>query len=221
VATHLNLPVKQSVLELARDQAALREPELLRTYAARHESGVSAILAPPAPGYAPLISAEQIDTIVDRASTAWQTVVIDAGSALDDRALAVFARSDTVIIPVVPEIPSLNAVHAMLDQLSETGAVGARTLFVLNNVFARGLLRMGDIESALGAKIVLDLPHDPVAYLKAANVGVPLIMGSPKSAAAAQLRKLDLAVFGPDDAGDGTGPGGGRRRGIGGLLRRK
>jgi Flp pilus assembly CpaE family ATPase len=99
--------------------------------------------------------------------------------------------------------------------------VGARTLFVLNNVFARGLLRMGDIEGALGAKIVLDLPHDPVAYLKAANVGVPLILGSPKSAAAAQLRKLDLAVFGPDDAGDGTGDAGGRRRGIGGLLRRK
>jgi pilus assembly protein CpaE len=221
VATHLNMPVRQSVLELARDQAALADPDLLRTYAARHDSGVNVILAPPAPGFAPLISPDQVDTIIDRASTAYPTVVIDAGSSLDERALAVFARSDTVIIPVVPEIPSLNAVHAMLDQLSETGSVGARTVFVLNNVFARGLLRMDAIEAALGEQIVMELPHDPVAYLHAANVGVPLVMGAPKSAAAGQMRKLDIAVFGDDDPGNGSEKAPAGRRRMGGLLRRK
>jgi pilus assembly protein CpaE len=221
VATHLNIEIRQSVLELARDQSALNEPELLRTYAVRHETGVSVIAAPPSPGYAPLISPEQIDSIIEQASAAFRTVIIDAGSALDERALAVFARSDTVILPVVPEIPALNAVHAMLDHLSETGSVGARTMFVLNNVFPRGLLRMPDIEKALGGRIVLDLPHDPTAYLKAANVGVPLVLGSPKSPPAAQLRRLAAEVFGaaPTDAGNGSSPAPAKKRGLG-LLRR-
>ena len=38
VASHLNLQPKQTLLELARDDAALRDPELFRTYAIHHAS---------------------------------------------------------------------------------------------------------------------------------------------------------------------------------------
>ncbi|TMC60141.1 MAG: response regulator, partial [Chloroflexi bacterium] len=36
VATHLNLEIRQSLADVIRDEAALREPELLRTFAIRH-----------------------------------------------------------------------------------------------------------------------------------------------------------------------------------------
>jgi len=97
---------------------------------------------------------------------------------------------------VLPEIPALNAVHLLLDQLSETGAVGGSTLFVLNNAFARELLRRSDIETALGATIAAELPYDPIAYLKAVNEGVPVVVSAPKSAAAERLRALAAIVFG-------------------------
>ena len=121
---------------------------------------------------------------------------MDSGAVLDDRMLAIFARSDTVIVPVIPEIPALNAVHRLLDQLTETGAMGGQTQFVLNNTFARDLLRRSDIEAALGASLTTDLPYDPLAYLKAVNEGVPLVVGSPKSPAAARMRELADSVFG-------------------------
>jgi pilus assembly protein CpaE len=220
VATHLNLPVRQSLLELTRDETALREPELLRTYAMRHERGLHVIAAPSAPGFASLITADHVEAVISRALEAFPTTVVDAGASLDERTLAAVSRADTVIIPVIPEVPSLRAVHALLDQLSENGAVGGRTMFVLNHVFSRELLRLRDIEAALGGKISADLPYDPFLYLKAANEGVPVVLGAPRSAAADRLRRLAATVFGSEAAAVSATPGQRRTGVLGGLLRR-
>jgi pilus assembly protein CpaE len=206
VASHLNLQPKQSVLELVRDEGALHEPELFRSYAVQHPHGVHVLAAPPAPGFASLVTGEHVELILARALETYDVVVVDAGASLDDRMLAIFSRSDTVILPVLPEIPTLNAVHLLLDQLTETGAVGGTTLFVLNNAFAHELLRRPDIETALGAKIAADLPYDPIAYLKAVNEGIPVVLSAPKSVPAARLRALAAIVFGEDPAAAGTTP---------------
>jgi len=198
VASHLNLQPKQSLLELVRDDGALHDPELFRTYAIQHSSGVHVLAAPPNPGFASLVTGEHVELILTRALETYDVVVVDAGASLDDRMLAIFSRSDTVILPVLPEIPALNSVHLLLDQLAETGAVGGTTLFVLNNAFARELLRRTDIETALGAKIAAELPYDPIAYLKAVNEGVPVVSGAPKSIPAERLRALAGLVFGED-----------------------
>ncbi len=221
VASHLNLQPRQSLLELVRDDAALQEPDLFRTYAVHHPSGVHVLAAPPTPGFASLITGEHVELVLTRALEAYDVVVVDAGAALDDRMLAIFSRSDTVIVPVVPEIPALNAVHLLLEQLTETGAVGGSTLFVLNNAFARELLKRSDVEGALGAKIAAELPYDPLVYLKAANEGNPVVRGAPKSLPAASLRVLADLVFGQDGT---TGAGSGaaaptEKRGLFGRRR--
>ncbi len=216
VASHLNLQPKQTLLELIRDDGALHDAELFRTYAVHHASGLQLLAAPPSPGFAPLFTGEHAELIIARALEAYEIVIIDAGAALDERMLALFSRSDVVIIPVLPEIPALNSVHLLLDQLSETGAVGATTMFVLNNAFARDLLRRGDVESALGAKITADLPYDPFIYLKAANEGVPVVRSAPKTAPATKLRELFGIVFGTEDP---ETPPGKERKGLFGLRR--
>jgi pilus assembly protein CpaE len=198
VASHLNLQPRQSVLELVRDDAALHDADVFRTYAVHHAGGIQIMPAPPTPGFASLITAEHVELILARALEAYQIVVIDAGAVLDERMLTVFSRSDVVIVPVLPEIPALNAVHLLLDQLTETGSMGATTMFVLNNLFARELLKRTDIETALGALVSADLPYDPFVYLKAVNEGVPVVRSAPKSAPAEHLRKLAGLVFGVD-----------------------
>jgi pilus assembly protein CpaE len=200
VASHLNVQPKQGLLELVRDESALREAELFRTYTLHHASGLHVLAAPPTPGFASLITAEHIELILARAIEAYQVVIVDSGATMDDRMLALFSRSDTVVVPVLPEIPALNAVHLLVDQLTETGSMGTQTLFVLNNAFARDLLRRTDVEMALGSPIAADLPYDPIVYLKAVNEGVPLTRGAPKSAAAAKLRELADIVFGKPKA---------------------
>ena len=139
----------QTLADLVRDDVALREPELLRTLRARHDSGLACPRRAGSPEQAELVTAEHVERILDDRSleptTPWS---IDAGSTLDERTLAAFERAEVVVLPVYPEIAALKAVHALLDYLNEAGSVSAKSMFVLNNMFAKELLKMRDVEAA-------------------------------------------------------------------------
>ena len=198
VATHLNLHPKQTIIDAVLDDAALREPELLRTYAMRHDSGLHVLAAPTTPGAAEQITADHVINIVGTLLDGYESVVIDAGSTLDERILSVFELAETIILPVYPEIAALKAVHGLLDYLNEAGTFGAKATFVLNNMFAREILKPRDIEAALGTRISMDLPYDGFLYLKAINEGVPIVQGAARSAPAERLTRLSATAFGQD-----------------------
>ncbi|MFL5679515.1 MAG: AAA family ATPase [Chloroflexota bacterium] len=220
VASHLNLDVRHSLADVIRDEAALREPELLRTYAIRHDSGLHVIASPPTPELGELVEPAHLEQLLASVLGQYDAVVIDAGSRLDERTMVVFEHADSVILPVIPEIAALKAVHSLLDYLSETSSVAAKTTFVLNNMFAREILRMRDVERALGMRVSLELPYDPFLYLKAVNEGIPIVRGAPRSAAAERLVKLSATAFNED--GHATAPAEPDRRQTRriGLLRR-
>src|SRR5688500_12281828 len=83
VATHLNLHASQTLADIVRDESALREPELLRTYAIRHDSGLHVLAAPSTPESAELITADHIAMLIGTLLEGYEAVVIDAGSVLD------------------------------------------------------------------------------------------------------------------------------------------
>jgi pilus assembly protein CpaE len=181
-----------------RDVSAMREPELLRSYAARHDSGLHVLAAPPSPDASEQITPDHVSHILATLLDGYDAVVVDAGSVLDERALRVFDAAETIVLPVHPEMSSLKAVHGLLDYLNETGSIGGKSTFVLNNMFAREVLKPRDIESVLGTRITSDLPYDPFLYLKAVNEGVPIVLGAPRSPAAERLVKLSTSAFGAD-----------------------
>ncbi len=198
VATQLDLDPKQTLIDVIRDDAALREPELLRTYAMRHDSGLHVFAAPPTPQSAELITPDHVAHLIGTLLEGYDAIVIDAGSTLDERTLNVFEAADTILLPVYPEISALKAMHTLLDYLNDAGSVGPKAMFVVNNIFAREILKPRDIEAALGTRITMDLPYDPFLYLKAVNEGVPIVLGAPRAPAAEQLVKLTGAAFGQD-----------------------
>jgi pilus assembly protein CpaE len=219
VATHLNLEVRQSLADVVRDEAALREPELLRTYAIRHDSGLHVLAAPPTPELASLIEADHIEQLLETILGQYDAVVIDTGSIIDDRSMVVFDKADALIVPVHPEMAALKAVRAMLDYFNENGSAASRTSFVLNNMFAREILRMRDVEGALGARITVELPYDPFLYLKAVNEGIPIVKGAPRSIPADRLIRLAASAFN-EDGQPSAASADPHSRGLTGLLRR-
>jgi pilus assembly protein CpaE len=220
VATHLNLDVKQSIADVARDEAAMREPELLRTYATRHDSGLHVLAAPISPELAELVTSQHVDRILTTLLESYDFVVIDAGSWLDERTMTVFEHAESVIFPVCPEIGALKALHGLLDYLNEAGTVAAKSTFVLNNQFAREILRLRDVESALGTQVATELPYDPFLYLKAVNEGVPIVLGAPRSIPAERFEKLAAAAFGNEHLAVPEAPAPKRTSRFGGLIRR-
>jgi pilus assembly protein CpaE len=194
VATHLNLNVRQTLADLVRDEAGLREPELLRSYASRSE-GLHVLAAPGSPELGDTITSEHVEQLLRTATEAYESVIVDAGSYLDEPSLAALDRSDGVVFPVYPEIAALKALHSLLDVLGEIGSVGGKATFVLNTMLAKEILKMRDIEGALGTKIATELPYDPFIYLKAVNEGIPVVRGAPRSVPAERLVRLAAIAF--------------------------
>jgi pilus assembly protein CpaE len=218
VATHLNLRPRQTIADLVRDDSAMREPELLRGYTTRHDSGLHVLAAPAAPEAAETVTPTHVGRILATALDGYDRVVVDAGSVLDERALTILEGADTVILPVYAEIAALKAMHALLDYLTETGSIGLKSMFVLNNPFAREILKLRDVESALGNKVAFELPYDPFVYLKAVNEGIPLVVGAARSAPAERLARLSASAFGDDGVASSTASA--QPKKSGGLFRR-
>ena len=222
-ATHLNLDVRSSLAEIVQDESALRDAELLRTYTLRHDTGLQVIAAPPSPELAELIEPRHVSPLLETAIAAYESVIVDAGSVLSERTMVVLDAADGIVIPVQPEMAALKAVHSFLDYLNEIGSASEKTTFVLNNMWAREILRIRDVESALGTKVGAELPYDPFLYLKAVNEGVPLVVGAPRSVASDRLVRLTETAFGSRRA---AVPGGApaaaqaKPRRLTGILRR-
>jgi len=218
VATHLNLKPQLTLADLARDDQSLHEPELLRTYVIKHDSGLDVIAAPGAPEAGRDITPEQVTLAMSAARSTYETVVIDAGSDLDERSLAVLELAEAVVIPIVPEIGALKALHSLLEYLIEVGSAAAAATFVLNHQFAREMLSMKQIEAAIGTKIAAELPYDPGLYLKAINEGIPIVRSAPTSPPARALARLAVIATGGPEA---TATPQDERRGPLGAFRRR
>lgn len=217
-ATHLNLKPVLTIADLARDDQSLREPDLLRTYTIRHESGLAVLPAPGTPESGRLITPEQVNLALSTARTAYSTIVIDAGSNLDERSFAVLERAEAVVIPVVPEIGGLKALHSLLEYLTEVGSAAAAATFVLNHLFAREMLSMKQVEAAIGTNIEMEIPYDAGLYLKAINEGIPVVRSAPNSPPARALAKLAAIATG---SRDGPAPERAEHRGRLGAFRRR
>lgn len=219
-STHLNVQPLQTIADLVRDEQALSEPELLRTFATAHAEGLQVLPSPGLPELADTVTPEHVEQILATAPGTFDQIVVDAGSALDERTMRVLEAATTVIIPVLPEIADLKAVHSLVDYLTEAGSVPAKTSFVLNQLFARQIIKARDVESNLGSKVSVELPYDPFLYLKAVNEGVPVVLGAPRTPPAQAMTRLTEQVFPPipSIAGAAEAPG---RGGLLGALRRR
>jgi pilus assembly protein CpaE len=176
--------------------------------------------APTSPELAELVTAQHVDRILTTLLDSYETVVIDAGSWLDERTMTVFEHAETVIFAICPEISALKALHGLLEYLNEAGTVAAKSTFVLNNQFAREILKLRDVESALGTRVASELPYDAFLYLKAVNEGVPIVLGAPRSLPAERFEKLAATAFGMDGITVPEVPAPKRTRRLGGLIRR-
>lgn len=212
VASQLNLEPKGTLADVVRDETAMREPEITRTYAIRHDSGLHVLAAPGTPEGAELVEPAHVEQILRNLLEWYDFVVIDAGSVVDERSLTVLEAAESVVLPVYPEISALRAMRGLLEFLEDVGSIGTKATFVLNHMFARDVLKPRDIENALGQRIEIDLPYDAFVYLKAANEGHPVVLGAPRTPAAEQLIKLSHTAFADEGyvVDDAPGKKGGR-----------
>ena len=218
VSTHLDIYGRGSTSTLAQEDLRSMPADVIAESGRLHPSGLMVYGGPYRPDEAHSVTSDRLVLLLTRLRAMYATVVVDAGTTLDSRAMAVINSADRLALVITPDIPALRLLHAALEVVSEMGSTADRTTFIFNDIYPKSSITADQIEEHLTIKVGMTVPYDGENFLRGINEGQPIVSLARRSAAAAALRRLAemLADTGVEDSD--VQP---RKRGrLGGLLGR-
>ncbi len=181
VGVLLNLYASRTIADLAPHAQEL-DRELIEDIFISHSSGVKALLAPPRPEEADMVTPKLLTDVLERLRTMFDIIIIDTSSVLDDIVLNVLDASDKIMVVTTPEIPSIKNAKLFFEVTEALDYSRDRILFVLNKADKRINIRAEDIEANIKYSIAGQLPLDERSVTNAVNQGVPYVLGDKNSA---------------------------------------
>jgi MinD-like ATPase involved in chromosome partitioning or flagellar assembly len=168
--------------------------EILDEYLLSHPDGFKVLAAPRLPAEADSVTPGDVTRLLDvlRARRAW--VVIDTHEGLSDLFVAALEATDHVFAVATPDRPSLVNLGRFLGALERLGVAAANISVVLNKAEDDTGLDAVDMAAELGRRFEAMVPYSREVPLSV-NVGVPLIVGKPKSPIANLLATALSAVL--------------------------
>jgi Flp pilus assembly CpaE family ATPase len=215
VSTLLDIYGRGSTATLAREDLRAQTPDVVADSGRLHPSGLMVYGGPYRPDDAQGITGDQLKLLLQTLRGMYATVVVDGGSTLDGRAIAVLNSADRLALVVTPDIPALRLLHAALEVLSEMGNAADRTVFVVNDIYPKSSITADQIEEHLTIKVGLTVPYDSENFLRAVNEGQPIVALARRSAATASLKRLaEMLSENNDDETAAAARKRGRRGGL-------
>ena len=142
------------------------------------------------------MTVDHVERIMSLLRSEFHYVVVDLGSRVDPRSVAMLEHADANVFVLFPEIAALRSMSLLLAFLADTTPLRARTSIVVNHVFPKELLKTRDVENLLRAKPAAEIPYTEVDMIRSVNEGVPLVIGRPASPATLAMHRLAQAVIG-------------------------
>lgn len=188
-ASLLNLSPTMTIADVAAMQDRL-DATMLREVAARHESGLYVLTAPPTPADASEIDDACMSVILGVAKSAFDLVIVDSFPLLDATTLAIFDRAEHICVVTENVVPTLTGTAAMLKTLNQLDVRQGRRTLVLNRYQrCAGSLSSSEVADQLGEPVAAVIKHDR-RVLEAANLGRPIITSRSWWGVSASMRKL-------------------------------
>jgi len=154
-----------------------------------HETGVRALLAPVHPEDAEAVTATRISGIISLLRRICDYVVIDTAPGFNDVTLAALDETDIVYVVTMMDIASIKNTRISIQKLAQLGYRRGVLRLVLNRADSKVFLSVGDVESAVGARVISRIPSDLVVP-RSVNRGVPVVLDAPRSKVAKSLSEL-------------------------------
>ncbi|MBC7260721.1 MAG: response regulator [Chloroflexi bacterium] len=184
----LNLAPKHTIADLLPRIYDL-DSELLTSVLATHSSGVRLLASEPWSKDGSIVQPDQLERILSWLEESSDYVVIDATSSLDHTTLALLQRADPVVV-LTPEMTSLRNARLILSIAQTWTHKPEKPLLALNRYPVKGGIKLKDIESALGAKVDVQIPNDEPLVTYSINRGIPLVVSHPRSEVAQAFFRL-------------------------------
>ncbi|HEV7862004.1 MAG TPA: hypothetical protein VGR20_04860, partial [Acidimicrobiia bacterium] len=182
VSTALRLRPEVTIADALTAEAEGHDlDEILDDFLLTHADGFKVLAAPRLPAEADSITAGDVARILDvlRARGAW--VVVDTHEGLSDVLVAALEATDHVFAVATPDRPSLVNLGRYLAVLEGLGVAAGTISVVLNKAETDIGFDAVDMAAQLGRRFEAIVPYSRDVS-RSVNVGVPLIVGKPKSA---------------------------------------
>jgi pilus assembly protein CpaE/pilus assembly protein CpaF len=199
----LGLETSRSMIDLAAVLPSL-DPSLLRGYMTRHDSGIEVLGASLESSEEFPLSAEEVGHLLSLLGEVYDFIVVDAGSHISERLLAVLDRSHGVGLVLTPTLLALNQTRRLMRYLQEQHFSRER-LHLIASMTARrgGALDPRTIEQNLKRSFLASIPADPAAVSAAAAEQVPICTADPRHPISKAISELSLVLAGAKGTGDG------------------
>jgi pilus assembly protein CpaE len=173
-----NLQGQRTVAQTLQDLDSL-DSEILNSALTPHPSGIRVLSAPASPEVAETITAEQIKSLLSKLLAAFDYILLDTWSYLDDIVLNSMDLAERILLVMTPEIPSIKSTKQFFELAEALQFPFDQIDLILNKVIPRDGIRAEQIEGSMKHKIQAQLDLDPRAIRQATNQGLPLIMSEP------------------------------------------
>ncbi|NOZ06212.1 MAG: response regulator/pilus assembly protein [Chloroflexi bacterium] len=189
VGVLLNLSSQRSIVD-AVEQIDDLDEEFLAGLLITHSSGVKALLSPPKPEMAELVTTEHLTIILEKLRLIFDYIVIDTWTSFQEPTLTLFDLSDRIILLTTTEITAIKNTKTFFEVTEALTYEPEKILLVLNKHDPRGGIRVRDIEASVKHPVLTDVIRDDAATTKAVNQGLPVVQGQPNSAVGQNLLHL-------------------------------
>ena len=197
VGVFLNLPPNRNITDLCATIEDL-DPDSIDTSAVAHASGIKALLAPPRPEMADLVSPDYLKRILEELRRQYDFVVVDTATIINDTVLTALDLADQIVLVATPDIPAIKNARLFFEITDALSYPPNKIMLVLNKMDRRGGITAQMIEDNIKHQVVGQIPLDEILALTSINRGVPLMVdqrAKPIGQAVQQLADRVAAEF--------------------------
>ncbi len=175
VGVFLNLPPNRNITDLCASIDDL-DPDSIDTSAIAHASGIKALLAPPRPEMADLVSPEHLKRILDELRNQYDYVVVDTATIVNDTVLTALDLADRIVLMATPDIPSIKNARLFFEITDALNYPPNKIMLIMNKVDRRSGITAQMIEDNIKHQVAGQIPLDEILVLTSINRGVPLMV---------------------------------------------
>ncbi len=176
ISVLLNERSRTTIADLAPHAEDL-DLELINSVLISHNSGIQALLAPPRPEMADLVTPTAMTEILERLRTMFDLVIVDTYSTLQDIVISILDASDRIVLVTTPEIPSIKSAKLFFEVTDALEYPPEKTHLILNKSDRRVGITASAIKGAVKHEIMAELPLDERTVITAVNQGIPYVLG--------------------------------------------
>ena len=196
---YLNLEVHSSIMTLCGGDRQL-DSSKLETALTKHGSGIYVLAAPGGIEESEVLPEETVVSVLGLMRELFDFVVIDCGSYVDEKTVAVWERSDYLFYVVEQTVKAVRGGGRFLDLYGRLGITQVEPRFILNKFIAGHAIGEEQITQALGGPIYAKLPSDKAALDRVELRGEDLWQVAPSSGLTRAMEELVGRMMGTGQA---------------------